>query len=219
MAKISEVLAIKLGHTKCKNFWFSEYAVKREDKEIWTFIDADLPNLHRHYLPELFKWTEDKFGWKKEYQEAHLTIKRVMREKLLFYSIADFQVALDLGVKKVNFAPPEDNLPPSTNFLPNSIITSPSFGFVGTPLVPTEAADVLLINIGATLNFRDLCVCYYRELKKEGGFGKKINDFPNAKSSQKIQSSEDFSAEDVHEVKPDNDTQITAPLWSLTDPL
>ncbi|KAI3758673.1 hypothetical protein L6452_06244 [Arctium lappa] len=216
MAKITEVVAIKLRHTKCKNFWFSEYAVKREDKNIWTFTDANLPNLHPHDLPELFKWTEDKFGWKKEHQEAHLTIKRVMREKLLFYSIADFQVALDLGVKKVNFPPPEDSLPPSANILPNSITTSPSFGFVylnlkgekklfmgmesqkystesllliqdllikhrGTPLVPAEASDILLTNIGATLNFRDLCVCYYRELKKEGGFGKKINDFPDAK--------------------------------------
>ncbi|KAI3702004.1 hypothetical protein L6452_27576 [Arctium lappa] len=139
-----------------------------------------------------------------------------MREKLLFYSIADFQVALDLGVKKVSFPPPQDSLPPSANILPNSIITSPSFGFVylnlkgekklfmgiesqkystesllliqellikytGTPLVPTEVADVLLSNIDATLNFRFLCVCYYRELKKEGGFGKKINDFPDAK--------------------------------------
>ncbi|KAI3718541.1 hypothetical protein L6452_19418 [Arctium lappa] len=190
MAKITEVVAIKLGHTKCKNFWFSEYAVKREDTKIWTFTDADLPNLHPHDLPELFKWIED--------------------------NIADFQVALDLGVKKVNFPPPEDSLPPSANNLPNSITTSPSFGFVylnlkgekklfigmesqkystesllliqdllikhrSTPLVPAEAADILLTNIGATLNFRDLCICYYRELKKEGGFGKKINDFPDAK--------------------------------------
>ncbi|KAI3669370.1 hypothetical protein L6452_40604 [Arctium lappa] len=217
MAKITEVVAIKLGHTKCKNFLFSEYTVKREDTNIWTFTDADLPNLHPHDLPELFKWTEDKFGWKKEHQEAHLTIKRVMREKLLFYSIANSQVALDLGVKKVNFPPPEDNLPSSANILPNSITTSPSFGFVylnlkgekklfigmesqkystesllliqdllikhrGTPLVPAEAADTLLKNIGATLNIRDLCVCYYRELKKKGGFGKKINDFTDAKA-------------------------------------
>ncbi|KAI3715214.1 hypothetical protein L6452_22186 [Arctium lappa] len=42
---------------------------------------------------------------------------------------------------------------------------------------------------------------------------------PESDSSQKIQSSEDFSAEDVPEVKPENDTQITEPLWSLTEPL
>ncbi|KAI3758958.1 hypothetical protein L6452_06531 [Arctium lappa] len=83
-------------------------------------MSTNLTTLHPHDLPELFKWTEDKFGWKKEYQEAHLTIKRTMREKLLFYSVVDFQVALDLGSR--------------------------------------------------------------RELKKEGGFGRKVDDFPDAKA-------------------------------------
>ncbi|KAI3715174.1 hypothetical protein L6452_22144 [Arctium lappa] len=216
MFKISEVLGIKLGHTKCKNFWFYDYVVKREDGVIWTFTYVDLPNLHPRDLSKLFKWTEERYGWKREYQEAHSIIKKTMREKLLYYSVVDFQVALDLGVKRVNLTSPEDSLPPFATILPNFIINAPNFGLVyinpkgkhkifmgiesqkystrsllniqekiikhrGTPLVPVEAADVLLENISATLSFRDLCAFYYREMKKEGGFGRRINDFPDTK--------------------------------------
>ncbi|KAI3681390.1 hypothetical protein L6452_36184 [Arctium lappa] len=255
MAKITEVLSIKLSHTKCKNFLFNQYAVKRDDGEIWTFTDADLTTLHPHDLPELFKLIEDKFGWKKEYQEAHLTIKRTMRENILFYSVVDFQVALDLGVKKVNFPPPEDSLPPPATILPNSIVNSPSFGFVymnpkgekkifmgidshkystqsllfiqdllikhrGTPLVPTEAANVILEDLSATINFRDPCVFYYKELKKEGGFGRKIDDFSRRQKvrsehpsvPQKMQSLKKFLNTLPEDTKPDNALQITEPL-------
>ncbi|KAI3697774.1 hypothetical protein L6452_30871 [Arctium lappa] len=186
MAEISEVLGIRLKHTKCRNFWYHEYM------------------------------TVERYGWRRENQDAHKIIKNVMREKLLYYSVVDFQVALDLGVNRVNSTTPEDSLPPFANILPNSVITNPKFGFVylnsrsekkifigiesqkystqtllylqeeirkhrGTPLVNPEAVDQILENIDVTLNFRNICAFYNRELKKEGGFGTRINDFPDAK--------------------------------------
>jgi hypothetical protein len=104
--------------------------VEREDRQIYTFTDADLINLCAYDLPHLHGYLTGRLESKRDYAIFLRRVVLVMKEQIIFNSKIDFEIGWQLGEDKIALTKPDDTHPGIEHWVTNSVVTSPVLGFV-----------------------------------------------------------------------------------------
>ena len=77
---IRRILDVSTQSVAYKNILYAKYTVEREDRQIYTFIDADLINLCAYDLPHLHGYLTGRLESKRDYAIFLRRVVQVMKE-------------------------------------------------------------------------------------------------------------------------------------------
>ena len=77
---IRRVLEISTQYFAYKNIMYAKYTMEREDRQVYTFTDADLINLYAYDLPHLYGYLTGRLESKGDYATFLRRVVQVMKE-------------------------------------------------------------------------------------------------------------------------------------------
>ncbi|KAI3735383.1 hypothetical protein L6452_14879 [Arctium lappa] len=99
--KITQLREVKMKKFK-KSYEFPEFKVTREDEKFYSFTEAYLPNINAYDLCDLYILLIPRDDRDFKYRKVLCSVKEAMKRTIIRGSKEDFQVALDMGVDRVN---------------------------------------------------------------------------------------------------------------------
>ena len=127
---IRRVLGISTQYFAYKSIKYAKYMVEREDRQMYTFTDANLINLCAYDLPHLHGYLTDRVESNRDYASYLRRVVQIMREQIMFNSQIDFEIGLQLGKDKIPLTKPDNTHEGIERWVTNSVITSSILGFV-----------------------------------------------------------------------------------------